>query len=722
VITIRSPLNKTLILITLTTLTIGLGASASFNQPTKNVHDASVLIAANDFDRSTDYVELEYEGPDGDSGTIEMEETESSSGNWSYNFNKDGDADESQGDYVFTAQGYESSSADSETVSTDSKTVLLDASRPDVELSEDSEFVESNHEFVYDVSDDYSDIDSVDVSADSNDGDVEVDVNEDCSGESNCEVDVDIDAGDLDNGDEFSVDVEATDEAGNIGGSDDSFTVDSSYDGDSSADVEWVESGDSVLNGFGGEDQDLSIFFEPDSVSDTSFECFVDGEGVDSDSLSPSDDEEEAVCEFDHDDYSGDLLDLTVEVEDETGNGETLVDGEELVWDTSSPSISSLEQSDGISRFNSGFDLSLSASDDASGIDLVEYYFDANTDVGEGNEVSFDDSGDLSFDQGFDVDTGDLGKGNHSVYVRVVDGQDKQSVESFDFEYYPGRDPDVELDASESIEVTSGESSSFDLSIGNEAPFFVERIEVSSEDGMVWNGSKEALNLENGDDVVKTVSIDASGLEPGVYELDLVADGYAESITVEVVVRANENQRTGIDSSLSDWLEKRDELEENVSSIGTASPSDMKEFNDSMTEAEELVANNSYYKAKQVLDSINSSYSEARQNYSERLEEHNTNQRNLLIGAILFFVLVGGGAGGYIVLKGEDSEKLDELVPEEFKEYIPDEIIPENIELPGQVEEFKTSLEESELGERVKKLFEGEEDKKDVGYSFDDFN
>lgn len=709
-ITIRSPTTKTLLLITLTTLTIGLGMGLSWDSPGRNSdigNSANIAFSDNDGDSSGTY-NIDYRQSDDDSwnnaSPSDVDDTGSS-------ISFDWDTTNLEGVYTLNITD------DSEAIT---REFNIDNQDPTVDFN-NLDYVSDNPTVTVTADDNNAGVDNVDASADNSASVDNVD-DGNCDGDSSCDVEIEIDTGDLEQGDEFDLDVTPEDSVGNSDTSSTSITFDSEWDGDSSADVEWSESGSNVLNGFEDEDQDLSIFFEPDSVSDTSVECFVDGESVDSDSLSPSDEEEEAVCEFDHNDYSGDVLDLTVEVEDETGNGETLVDGEELVWDTDSPSIDSLEQPDDISRFNSGFDLSLSASDDASGIDLVEYYFDANTDVGEGTEVGPSDSGDLGFDEGFEVDTGDLGQDNHTVYVRVVDVQDKQSVESFDFEYYPGRDPDVELNATGSIEVASGESTSFDLTMGNEAPFFVESIEVSSEDGTVWNGSKEALNLESGDDVVKTVSIDASGLEPGVYELNLGAEGYEESITVEVVVRANESQRTSINSSLSDWREKRDELEKNVSSIGTASPSDMKEFNDSMSEAEEYVANNNYYEAKQVLDGINSSYSEARQNYSEKLEEHETNQRNLLIGALIFFVLIGGGAGGFIVLKREDSEKLEELISEEYMGYIPEELIPENVELPEQLGEVKKRVEESELGERVKELVGSEDDKKDVGYSFDDFN
>jgi len=297
------------------------------------------------------------------------------------------------------------------------------------------------------------------------------------------------------------------------------------------------------------------------------------------------------------------------------------------------------------------------------------------------------------------------------VYVRVEDGAGETNVESFDFEYYPDAEADIQLGVPSSLEVTSGSSKSFTLSIENGAPFFLNGVEVTGN-GAVWDGVKTASDLESGDSVEKTITVDASNLDVGVYNLTLETANYDSSSTVEVVVRATDSQKQSIEQTLSEWESKKSSLEENISSIGTleTSNANVTGFTQKVSDARTAVDNGEYYKAKSILENINSSFSQASDTYSVKLDEHKKNKRNQLF-MILFggVAILGIGAAGTVVyLQREDGEKLEEILPEdiEFPDLLPEEL-PE-VEL---VDKFKEAIESAE-----------EEVEEETGYEFEGFN
>ncbi|QGA80681.1 COG1470 family protein [Candidatus Nanohalobium constans] len=685
-ITIRSPLKKTLLLLTLTTLTISLGTALQWDQPDENAHindEFELTVTGND---GLDDVELYYDEGDGWESADSMSESSTKG-----TYTKTG-VDSDIGSY----EGLELKANTSGEDSTDDRTVTLDVGEPQVEYNGDGEFVQKDPTVTFEVSDEYSEVTGAEISVDSNDGDVSVDGDDEkdpnCDVDDTCDVEFDIDTEDLEEGDEIEVTVTADDEAGNIEKQDETFTLDSEWDGDSSASVEWVESESSVLTGFEDEDQDLDISFQPDTVSDTTVICEVDGDEVDNANIDASDEDETASCEFDSDDYAGSSFELTVEAEDEAGNSETLVDEKRMVWDTDAPSVDRLEQPQGVSTFNSGFDLSVLVNDDASGIESLEYYFDAGTELGEGSQVDLEDSESTVIDHDFKVEPGDLSRGSHTVYVRAEDGTGLTDVSSFDFEYYPNRNPEINLGAPDRFEVTSGESKTFDLSIENGAPFFLNSVEVTSSSA-AWDGTRTVTGLEEGDSVKRSITVDASSLDVGVYDLKIQTANYDASKTVEVVVRATEDQKQSIESSLQDWKSKRDVLNENISKIGNleASDEDISQFTETVSKAEKAAEKGNYYEVKSHLSSIDSSFEQASQTFSEKKDTFQKKQRNqmYLIGFFLLVLIGGGGVAAYLYSGEED---VSELIPEDWDVELPEEM-PE-IGVREKVEELVGEAEE----------------------------
>lgn len=696
---ISSALKKTTLLLLITTLTISLGTSLTWENPAENGEefDASITLNVSDFSNNGDIV-FEYKSEEDESFTSINTVSPGSEDNYSTQDFSAGDTGP-YGNYEFRAN-------DTNGEEITRQEIMLDGNAPEVTFSDNLNYVRGDPTITVDVEDVDTGINSVDASIGSGDAIIDNVDDDDCDGSESCEVEIDVDTSDMADGDSFDLDVTPEDLVGNTDTQNkDDITLDDSWDGDSSADVEWDESGSNVLTGFAGEDQDVLISFQPDSVSDTTLTCSANGEEM-TDTVSASDEEETAECRFDHEDYASSSFDLTVEVEDEAGNSETIVDEKEMVWDTQKPSISELTQPDGVSTFNSGFDLSLTATDDASGIQMVEYYFDASTGVGDGNQISLDNSGGTAVESDFTVEP-DLGQGEHTVYVRVEDGTGQTDVQSFDFEYFPDREPSVNLNAPESVEVTSGETESFTLTIENGAPFFINGVEIQS-DSAVWNGTVTATSLEEGDSVEKTVTVDASNVDVGTYDLKLETVDLSNSMTVEVIVRATEDQKSSIDSELQEWQDLSSELEENVSSIGTIDESDenVSRFLSRVNSVQSAVDEGRYYEAKSHLESIDSEYESAQATYSEAKDEHETKMRNRIFMLAIFGVLIIGGGGTGLLLYSRNSEELPDFVPEDI-----DVEIPEEVPQLGVVDKVKELIQDAE-----------EEVEDETGYSFDGFD
>ncbi len=473
--------------------------------------------------------------------------------------------------------------------------------------------------------------------------------------------DLSIDGNDYDSLDDGShtVDYEAYDEAGNrLEGSWD-FTVDTEYDGDSNPDF-WVEKdGDEINDDYFDFEDDVVLvadFGDADSETDTTVNCIVEDEEVDSFTVSAGDDdpdESDTTCDIDYDedeDYYDTNAEIYLEMEDEAGNTEES-DTQELGFDASTPTISEFKSSSGVSVFNEDFEMSYEAFDSVSGIDYVDYS------VADGDESQLDESSGT-----FTVDTSGLEQGSFEVQAQAVDNAGKVSDErSFEFEFYPDEVPELELEGDSELNVTSGSESTLELELSNTGRLLVPEGEI--------NGSEDFVESTSYGDVApgesETVDITFSpenGL--GEYSVTLEASTVEASHTVDVLVRADSSEQDEIDAQIQSYREDLDDLSSRVEGLRPSLSqersdrvnSDYEEFESQVNEAEQAVEEGRYYEADEILGNLNTSRQSAESTFDTVKTEHETAMRNRYIIAGLFFVLLLTGGGAGFILYSDDYE------------------------------------------------------------------
>lgn len=455
-------------------------------------------------------------------------------------------------------------------------------------------------------------------------------------------------AGSLSGGSTYDVNATAYDEVGNKG-TDTSmgFTVDTSYDGDTSPSISVEDEDNGVVNF--DENKEMYVDFDSaDSESDTTATCFVEDEEVGSDSFGSADSgDDEVTCDIDLDedmDYYDTEAEVYVEMEDEAGNSETS-DSENIAFDVNAPYVS-MDSVAGVSAFNDNFDMSLDVSDSATSAEYIEYFFDdASTSYEDGTDISDFDSGE------FEVDASGLDTGNHTLYVRAEDEAGHWSdPESFDFEYLPDQDPEVSLSVPENVSVEAGSSDSFEVELENTGEFFIEElpVDVSSD---IYSESDSVADFEPGVSVTLTFDVSPAEEDIGKYDLEVSSDEPSTSESFELLVEANEDQKEDINSTFQNYSQKLESLQENVTALKSNGlseernqrlDSNFSSFKDKVEEAESAVESGDYYKADEVLSSIEEDYTSAQQTYSTVKEEEKKAQTRQTILMVLLglFVIV----------------------------------------------------------------------------------
>ncbi len=417
--------------------------------------------------------------------------------------------------------------------------------------------------------------------------------------------------------------------------------------------------GDEINDDYFDFEDDVELvadFGDADSESDTTVSCIIEGEEIDSFTVSAGDDdpdEDDTTCDIDYDEdepYYDANAEIYLEMEDEAGNSDES-DTQELGFDASAPTISEFESSSGVSVFNTDFEMSYEAFDSVSGIDYVDYS------VADGDESQLDEASGT-----FTVDTSGLEQGSFEVQAQAVDNAGKVSDErSFEFDFYPDEVPELELEGDSELNVTSGSESTLELELSNTGRLLVPSGDVSgSEDfvqsasyGDVAPGESETLDI---------VFSPENGL--GEYSVTLQASTVEASHTVDVLVRADSSEQDEIDSQIQSYRSNLDDLSSRVESLRPSLSqersdridSDYEEFESQVTEAEQAVEDGRYYEADEILSNLNSSRQSAESTFETVKQEHETAMRNRYILAGLFFVLllIGGGAG--FVLYSDDYE------------------------------------------------------------------
>lgn len=502
---------------------------------------------------------------------------------------------------------------------------------------------------------------------------------------------------DLTDGEQYDVDWNATDEVGNEGSGSWSFSVDTTYNGDESPELSWSED---ETDGYikMDDDVDLTVTLESSDSDDVDEDaadliCY-DGDVDDSDnefdtdSFNENDDDElEAECTVEEDgDYLDDSeLDLSLGLCDSAGNCVGSDEGE-VNFDKNAPIVAGLETASGASTFNSDFKVNFEASDDASGVEEMEYYFSDDTDE-DWHEVDFTEG-----DTSFTVESSNIDDtGSKTLYVRAKDGSGRWSdSETIDFDYYPNEEPEINMNAPVEIEATAGSSQSFDVEITNTGEIFIGSVEVEASSD-VYTAAKTVSDLKESETKSASFSFTPGEEDIGKYTLTLNTNSPSRQQKVDLRVKANSDQQKNIEEQFSDIKKDFEGLKTNVTSLGekvsgereTRLMSNFSKVNNSISEAERALENGEYYKVESVVNSFDSNYSQAAESYEAVKKEYKKSRtmKFALLGVGALIILSLSGVGGLVYTGKINSEMLEELG------------------MKGAVEDIKYKVESATSGE-----------------------
>lgn len=553
-------------------------------------------------------------------------------------------------------------------------------------------------------------LDSPDKNTDKEDPTVEVSVEDDYSGVKNISISANgegsnecnsdtcsVNLENLDDG-YYEIDITSYDNAGNTNSKTKTFTVDTSYDGDSEPDLDWsgmITDGILLMD----DDETLTATFDGDDEEPADMACYdgyedADNKGdeIDSDGSSEENDDNnyEFECDFDEDDYSGAEVDLTLRFCDAAGNcGTHSPEYNPVVFDATKPSVVKIGSPVGI--VNKGFELDYTATDE-SGITEVEYFFDTDTNVGDGNVSEVDEQ-----EGSIMVDVSSLESGENTVYVRAKDNAGRWSeMKSYQFEYWPDATPKVGLTAPGRMTVTAGQSKEFDVRIKNTGKLVVNDVTVTVS-GKGVSGEKTIENLYPGESMNRTFSIKPKKKHIGAQTVTIETDTPSASNSFDVRIKANKDQRSSIKAKLSTYQQKLDDLKtkfnENKDSWGidlkNRFRSNYSEFKSKVNDAETAVQKGRFYEAEDNLSNIDSSHSQAQNSYETVEEISKKRQRNqIIMFGVVGLLLIGGAGGGFLYFRSDQEFdfNFDKLL---------DSDIPIN-DLEGLKSRFNLAVGESE--------------------------
>lgn len=645
-----SPLSirKTGLILLATLLTVGTTGAVSWNTPSGNTNykDGITLNVTND--NSAENITFQIDGPNS--------QTTTKTGQLGNNFvTLDFSAGTGNyGSYDLTVNTSKDNSASV-------NNVVLDGDEPTLDSKSPAEYTTTQDPTVeVTVSDPTTSVNQTILNVSESDGD-EVDGTFGTS----------LSLSDLSEAD-YDVEYSILDDVGNWNNGSWTFTVDTSYDGDTSPSLSWSESpSDGIIQM--DDDIDLTAEFNDDDEEPAELTCY-DGDTdesdneIDSDSgADQNDGNYELSCEIDEDDYEDSTVDLNLKFCDEAGNCETSEEGE-YTFDASPPSLMDLSME--VSKVNGGFPVTFSVSD-ASGVTELNYFFDnEGVDTGNGEETNITESTEEA-----DIDVSGLEAGEHTLYVEVKDNAGRWSdAEAVDFEYLPNAEPTVSISPPDSFSVTAGESNSFDVTVENTGELLISTLEVEFSSD-VSSDTSSATDLAPGDSDSLTFSVSTKEEDMGSYS-GTVSAGNFSSASFNMEIKANEEQRSSLEEKLSNYKSKLESLKSNFTGLKEDGLSEERRqklqsridtFEQKVESAESAKSNDKYYEVSSSLQNVESDYQTASQTYSEVEEQHQIAERNKII--MIFFgliVLAGGGIGAYIYQSEEHELNLDKLVDSDF--------------------------------------------------------
>ena len=508
-------------------------------------------------------------------------------------------------------------------------------------------------------------------------------------------------------GDGFTLSVDAEDVVGNTDSESKTFTYDDGYDASTPEfSVQDADDDNNIRMDDEDQDKDITVAVSgEDEDAPVQITCFVGGdevyqtkfESVDSDGT-------EYTCEIPGEDYSGSSEEIYVEACDQAGHCES---SEERTYsfDYSNPVVGSFETKQSYNVFNSNFDVSYEASDEASGIEEMEYSLSPTTMPGNGNTVNFDEN-----EGSFTVDTSSLSRGEHTVYFRVRDGVDRWSnVASLDFKFYPNELPSLSVSADERLNITAGSAENLATQVENTGQLFIGTANITVSGAQFADKTQELSNIAPDDSIPVDFRLNPNTSHIGLHTLSVESEEPPASTQVEVLVEANSEQENEVESKVSNLTSKLESLENNISNLRNSGLSsdlnstlseNVSDFITSVRKAEEYVEQGDHYKAMNEFEGISEKYEIARQSYSNVKEEHELNKRNVMIRGFMALFFIGVIGGGAFLYTREDYEV-------DLSEYkLPESgAIKLDFDLSDEVDSIKEFIKEEE--EEVEEGFEG---------------
>jgi len=613
-------------------------------------------------------VSFQHRGPDSEEYTIAADSESVTNDSSSYRFSI---SPITSGNYDLKAN----TSDGEEAVLED---IMFDKDSPELTFP-DRQFVGDNPTLTVKIRDDHSgpDPDSYDASVDNNANIGNIDGFDSCTPGNDCNVDIEIGTDDLNTNADFVLTLDAEDNVGNTVESDEK-TKTFTYDGGYEADAPEIEGFDvDIENGVAAVNDDVDVDVNvpniDEEISDAmQVECIVDSDVVDTTDWGDSNSFE---CELPIGEIENQEVDVEVRACDRVNHCKES-STRTVTFDANDPEVDSFDTKQEYRVFGDDFEVEYEASDEATSIENVQYFFSSAFTDGDGYDAS-------AADGSFTVDTSKLrGDSNErTVYIRVQDEAGRWSSleeeSQIDFEYYPEAQPEISLNATSNFSVESGASEDLDVMLENPGKLRLENVNISLE-SQITDSSQNVEVLEGGETTQISFDLNPNESHLGNSDAEVSSSGPLDSETINIQVNANNEQKNDVDGKLENYSSRLEQLNSNISKLRTEGlegdlndtiESNTSDFKETVLSAQEHVDEGDYYKAYNVLENVDKEFSEANQSFSQVEKQHELNMRNEKMMFAGLAVLMLSLTGIYYSRSTESDFDLSEIglkIPDRF--------------------------------------------------------
>jgi len=471
-------------------------------------------------------------------------------------------------------------------------------------------------------------------------------------------------------------------------------------------------------------DVDVNVPNIDEEISDAmQVECIVDSDVVDTTDWGDSNSFE---CELPIGEIENQEVDVEVRACDRVNHCKES-STRTVTFDANDPEVDSFDTKQEYRVFGDDFEVEYEASDEATSIENVQYFFSSAFTDGDGYDAS-------AADGSFTVDTSKLrGDSNErTVYIRVQDEAGRWSSleeeSQIDFEYYPEAQPEISLNATSNFSVESGASEDLDVMLENPGKLRLENVNISLE-SQITDSSQNVEVLEGGETTQISFDLNPNESHLGNSDAEVSSSGPLDSETINIQVNANNEQKNDVDGKLENYSSRLEQLNSNISKLRTEGlegdlndtiESNTSDFKETVLSAQEHVDEGDYYKAYNVLENVDKEFSEANQSFSQVEKQHELNMRNEKMMFAGLAVLMLSLTGIYYSRSTESDFDLSEIglkIPDRFN--VPSlskvELSLPNVSTEGIRADNIGSAVDEKLGS-VKEFIQEEEEEVEEGF------